>query len=115
MLVLPDTPAPGVSRIVAGRPGLGGNYNLPTPGVPTLIVPARESRLGGRIDNTGAGQVVLWLCSLEAAQAGVNAPQVTLGAGGQKGTWNFLMGNVLWAGAVVAIPTAASSVSFGEI
>jgi hypothetical protein len=108
-LQLSNFPVSGSKRVVVMRTG-NGNPSFAVPVTPVLVLPFNEGRLGGVIVNTGATAVTLFLTqnSVDAdnpLQALAGVPAIWLAASG--GSWDFRLGNVMWAGSV----TAQASVS----
>jgi hypothetical protein len=109
-LVLEKFPVTGAKRIIAPRFGNGfDSLAVPTsPGI--LALGSNTARLGLLLVNSGANAVILYLASSQ--RPGVVA--VYLAASG--GSWNGLLGNVLWCGNVAAVAlTAPSTLAGGEI
>lgn len=108
-----DWPMPGASRFLVSNPGNGLSVAPPASlgGVSTLVA-ENSARLGGLITVSGA-PAILYLCSLEIAQmliAGSGpllTPQILVPG---SGSWNFLLGRVIWGGQVQAVsPTSTAA------
>jgi hypothetical protein len=84
-----------------------------------LIASANEARLGGTIVVSGAVAVTLLLTvdQLEPGTAlplSAGVPQIWLPPnGGQR--WDFLLGNLLWSGNVLAYATGPTNVTVAEM
>jgi hypothetical protein len=114
--MLEHFPVAGIKRLCVRRTGFGfPSYPVTT--TPTLAVPYNEGRLGGSIVNTGTNPVLLYLTAQEldvTVQPEAGIPCIWLAGSG--GSWDFRLGNVLWAGSVtVAATTATSTLAIAEV
>jgi hypothetical protein len=116
-LILNKFPVTGAKRALVYRTGNGNDAvsvataTYATPAQAVVLI-ANQSRLGGRIVNTGANAVILYLTERPVPVVGV--PAVYLPANG--GAWDLLLGNVLWCGNVSAVAqTATSTVTVAEV
>lgn len=99
-------PSPDARRYALRRPSTGGQKAL-SAGVITDIVEANYHRLGGTIVNRGAVPVTLFLANAARASGEGGVGQLYLVQNG--GSWDFRLGNLLWAGSVAAIAEAGAS------
>jgi hypothetical protein len=114
--VMRNFPVARACRYIVRRQGNGGLFVLAA-GTPLEVVQPNEDRLGGQIVNAGANPVTLFLAADllspgSATPLTQGAPQIVVPA---NGTWNFLLGRLLWCGSVIALSTAGSSVSVAEV
>jgi hypothetical protein len=108
-ITLEKFPVSGIKRLCIRRTGFGFP-SFPVTTTPVVAVPVNEGRLGGTIVNTGANAVFLYLGAqitdaVPQPEAGI--PVIWLVANG--GSWDFRLGNVLWAGSVTVVAAAATS------
>jgi hypothetical protein len=114
--LMDNFPTPGVRRLIVRRTGAGGLFTV-NAGLTVPILQPNENRLGGRISNTGAGAVVLFLAA-DLLQPGGGAPlgegaaQIGLAAGA---AWDMKLGDLLWCGSVIAVATANSTITAAEV
>jgi len=106
---LKDFPAPGITRRILQRTGLGwNNLSVPTTGIQLLV--ANDSRVGCTVINSGTNAIILYLSD----QQRPGIPTVWLAASG--GAWDGRFANNAWCGNVFAVAqTGASSVCGGEL
>jgi hypothetical protein len=116
-MILSKFPITGAKRALVYRTGAGNDaiaVNAATyaTAVPALVMTANEARLGGRIVNTGAAAVTLYLTERPVPVVGV--PAVWLAGSG--GSWDLRLGNVVWCGNVSAVAaTGTSTLTIAEI
>lgn len=102
-----DFPVPGGQRWLIPRQPTGGIVAL-AEGVPTDVLVANRSRIGGSLVNEGKVDVRLFLVSAEVAAAG-SAGHGTLWLGKNGGTWDFRLGTLVWGGSICAQPVEGNS------
>lgn len=100
-----DWPMPGASRYVLATPGNGFAIAVAASGASVSVVCGeRPSRLGGRISNTPAADVILFLTDLPNVGVVPMVPMVYLPAGQ---SWDFRLSDTVWGGHVCAMTPAA--------
>ena len=92
-------------RVLVPNGSNGGTYTL-TANAPLSIVQSEDARLGGLITAIGPTAITLYLGSLGDYQANQQRGIVYLGNVGSS--WNLRLGEILWAGDIVAVSTGAS-------
>ncbi len=123
--VIEDVPMPGLRRDIIARQGWGFNVAL-SAGVANAvqILPANPGRIGGRNCNAGTGDVYLYLCNQNRFASGLNTtaePRLYLpgvpasGTAGAQNYWDFMLGNVFWAGSVMAHAVATTTLVVAEL
>lgn len=100
-----DWPLPGASRYVLATPGNGYAIAVAASGASVSVVCGeRPSRLGGRISNTPAADVILFLTDLPNVGTVPMVPMVYLPAGQ---SWDFRLSDTVWGGHVCAMTPPA--------
>lgn len=100
--VLENWPAPGARRALVERPSTGtDDLAVTTSGV--TVLGHDEARIGGRIVNSGAEPVILYLHNAQRAGKGA----IYLAANG--GDWDLRLSNLLWCGTVFAVSQGGAS------
>jgi hypothetical protein len=108
-LILSKFPVTGAKRALVYRTGAGSDgVTVPATGAAqaALVLVSNQSRLGGRIVNSGTNPVILYLTERPVPAAGV--PAIFLPTGG-AGAWDLRLGNVVWCGNVSALGQGGTS------
>lgn len=118
---IPDWPFPGGVRYVIPYAGIGGTIPLAANTPVQLTAADGGNGIGTEIRNAGAGAVTLYLCDLgefagAAVTPGTSVPAIFLAAAGSFGSiWNGLISGYVYAGPIVAVSVAGSSVSLAAL
>lgn len=101
---------PGSKRVTVKRSAVGGL--IPVPAAGGLVLPSNRHRIGGNIVNTGNVGVTLVL-----DRSGDSASYGRIWLAPSGGSWDFQLANLLWAGAIYAVPDGgvATSVAVAEV
>lgn len=100
-----DFQLPGLRRLLLGRAPQGGEVAVEEAKF-VLVRPANRQRIGGTIVNEGEKPVRLVLAQAEKAAQPALA-RVYLRE--QGGSWDFMLGGLLWAGNISAIGVGGAS------
>lgn len=106
-LLTQDFPVPGAQRWLIPRQPTGGSIAL-AEGVPTDVLFANRSRIGGSLVNEGEQNVRLFLVNALVAAAGKSG-HGTLWLAKNGGSWDFRLGTLVWGGSISAQPVAGKS------
>jgi hypothetical protein len=107
-----DWPIPGASRYVLATPGNGYAIGVQASAAAVaLVCGERPSRLGGRISNSPAADVILFLTAYENVGTVPMVPMMYLPAGQ---SWDFKVSDTVWGGHVCAM-TPASVATAAEL
>jgi hypothetical protein len=108
-----DFPFPGWQRKGLSDLRISGNDTFPVlaAAAPVQVMTGNPGRLGGQIVNSGSGSCLIYLASANRVTTAPNAGMPALFLSAMGGAWDFLIGNVVWGGAVSAFSTAGTTLT----